>query len=321
MGDSIASTPIVIASVLNSPVEVSENEYSKQQLAATWKTFSLLPSRGFFDTITLPNIASNSFMIGLREIVDDFSNASNSSWKTDSLASHTYQWTGSALKSVSNVLSSYGKIDSATGWGQNKEIDFTVRFSPPSNATSGAAFTMFCLRQNCLGDERGYLVTAKKVTSSTTGLSTIFFEMRKGAGIRNVTGTTYTSDFGSPLLATQTVTFSDYTPVRIKLFTNSSGLPEVKIWVTNILDTDIPLTWGSGGTASLSYIDVANTYRYAGNVTIVTGTGIGGTFEFRYANLVTDDVEGKIYIRDVVGEGAENEVIYSSAMEISYEPV
>jgi len=184
---------------------------------------------------------------------------------------------------------------------------------------SGSAFTMFCLRQNCLGDEKGYLINIKRLATAV-GNGTATFEVRKGAGIK-VNGTT---DFGVVIATTLSTPWTDFINVRFKLFTNSNNLPELKIWVGNILDTDAPLVWSVSLTTS--WIDTVNTYSSAGKVTCIFGSGgtniIGlNEYEIKSAILITDDIDGKVYIKTIVGDGAVDSITYNSAMELFYDMV
>jgi hypothetical protein len=149
----------------------------------------------------------------------------------------------------------------------------------------------------------------------------MFFEVRKGTGVTSPTA----GDWGTVLATSTAVNYSDFIPMRIKLFTNSNGLPELKVWVGNIKDTDTPITWGTTNPTQ-SWVDTANTYPYAGLVSFnvgSAGTNILGanTFELQYASLLTDDLEGKVYIKTLVGDGASDSVVYNSAMELFYDTI
>ncbi|MDD4804551.1 MAG: hypothetical protein PHN69_05185 [Candidatus Pacebacteria bacterium] len=315
LGDSDATNVYVGASPLNAPNEIPLEEYNKQVLAASWQTFTMLPSKGFDSTINLPDIPAGQTMKGLKEYNEYFTNPVSSAWVNDTLEGHTFQWTGSSLMCIDGTENDgkiYAKVD-AQGWGNNKEIDFICEFNTPVNETSGSAFIMFCLRKNCLGDQKGYLLNLKR--RSTTGAGgTAFWEIRKAAGLFD----NGKNDFGSILVTSQQFNFTEFTPVRIKLFTNANGLPEIKVWVTNIKDTDTPIEWGSAPGLE-SWVDNENTYPFAGGISAIFGSGIGGTYEMKYASLITDDEDGKIYIRTTVGDGAVDGETYQSALELYYD--
>jgi len=315
LGDTDATGLSVGASPLNAPGEVTQDEYNKQVLASTWQSFSMLPSKGFSSTIDLPNIPAGETMVGYKEYNEYFTNPVSSAWVNDTLDGHIFQWTGGSLTCIDGIEKDnkiYARVD-ATGWGDNKEIDFVCQFNTPVNETSGSAFLMFCLRRNCLGDEKGYTLNLKRRSSTGSG-GTAFWEIRKCAGIK----TNGSQDFGTILGTTQTFNFTEFTPVRIKLFTNANGLPEIKVWVTNIKDTDTPIKWGST-TLTESWVDVDNTYNSAGGISAIFGSGIGGIYEINYASLITEDPNGKVYIRTTMGDGAVDSVEYKSALELYYD--
>jgi hypothetical protein len=120
-------------------------------------------------------------------------------------------------------------------------------------------------------------------------------------------------------------TWTDFMPIRIKLFTNPDGKPELKIWAGNINDSDTPLKFNTAN--AFSWVDNNNTYPNAGKIRWVIGTGIGDgasinmPFELQNASLITQDVEGKIYVKTIVGDGAEDSVIYRSSLELFYDPI
>jgi hypothetical protein len=310
LGDTDATGLSVSGSPLNSPVDVPSEEYERQLLASTWQTFSLLPSLGFSSTLELPNIPAGQTMVGLKEFRENFSNPVSSAWVNDTLDGHIFQWTGSSLLCVDgneNDGKIYAKVDSL-GWGNNKEIDFTCKFNTPANNVPGSAFIMFCLRRNSIGDQRGYALNLKRTAPSGSG-GTGIFEIRKCAGLFD----NGRNDFGTILVTSQSFNFEAFCPVRIKLFTNGNGLPEIQAWVNNVL-----VRWGASNPTD-SWVDSANTYPNAGGISIIFGSSIGGTYELREASLITEDYEGKVYIRTSVGDGAIDGVEYNSAMEVYYD--
>lgn len=310
LGDTDATGLSVSGSPLNSPVDVPSEEYARQTLASGWQTFSMLPSMGFSSDIQLPDIPAGQTMVGLKEYKEYFTNPVSSAWVNDTLDGHIFQWTGSSLICIDGTEADgkiYAKVDAA-GWGNNKEIDFTCYFNTPANETAGSAFIMFCLRRNSKGDQRGYTLNLKRRSSTGAG-GTGFFEMRKCAGLFDNGNT----DFGTILSTSQTFNFIEFCPVRFKLFTNTNGLPELKVWVNNVL-----VKWGANNPTD-SWVDVDNTYNSAGGISVIFGSGIGGTYELKQASLITDDPEGKVYIRTSVGDGAIDGVEYNSAMEVYYD--
>jgi hypothetical protein len=320
---NIGTTDAVALSVkgspLHSPSEISAEEYANEVMAGNWKTFSFLPDRGYTSLLSLPNIPANSTMIGQKELIEEFDNPASSAWVNDTLTGHTFSWTGTSLlvKPASGVITCFARAD-AQGWGNNEDIDFTVEFSMPLTTTAGSAFQMFCLRQNSMGDEKGYLINIKRIYVATSGTSTIQFEIRKGAGIK-ANGST---DYATILYTSQSISWNDFQPIRIKLKNDSSGQPEIKIWVNNILDTDTPVQWGTTNPTS-SYVDTVKSYPYSGLITAIFGSSgnnlTNNQFEIRRATLLTKDAEGKVYIKTVVGDGAEDSVVYHSSMELSYD--
>jgi hypothetical protein len=134
-------------------------------------------------------------------------------------------------------------------------------------------------------------------------------------------------DFGSILVKSETVPYSDFMSVRVKLFTNADGLPEFKVWANNVSDTATPVNWlPTGLPTTSSYVDTLNRFPYAGFTGVCFGNnGTNLVGEVRHginkAVLTTEDAEGKIYIRTLVGEGAEDSVVYNSAMELFFDPV
>lgn len=322
-GTNDAKNVYVSGSTLHTPTEVTTDAYNNEILASKWQTFSMLPDGDFTTTLSLPNILAGQTMLGKKKLVELFTNPTNSGWKNDSLTGHNYNWTGNSV--IVTDTAGTGKIFgymTADGWGNNKEVDVTYTFMMPATTTTGAAFVMFGLRKNCLGDNKGYLLNVKR-TAPTSGVGgTMFCEIRKGAGSTSAT----TGDYGTVLGTSTAVTYADFQPIRIKLFTNSNNLPELKVWIGNVKDSDTPLTWGTGTTATQSWVDTANTYPYAGLLSINfgdSGTGIvaPNQFEIKSASLLTDDSNGKVYIRTLVGDGAVDNVTYNSAMELYYDPV
>lgn len=326
VGASDANNVSVKGSTLDAPTDVSPTEYSNQVLAAGWKSFSKTPNGSFTAMLPLPNIKANSYMQGVKEYVEDFKNPLTSAFVPDVLAGHIFQWTGSSLV-CKDGSESDGKIyayTDATGWGDNLEQDCQFVFDMPLTTTSGAAFIMFCMRKNCLGDEKGYLVNVKRACTTANPLGTIFFEIRKGAGVKSNAGT----DFGTILASTPAVQWVDGAKLRIKCFTNDNNLPEIKIWYNAISDSDPTISFGSGATATTSWVDTANTYKFAGKVGIVYGSGGTGIaagalnqYEIKYALMNTVDPQGKVYVKTIVGEGAVDGVLYHSSLELSYDPV
>jgi len=313
MGDSDALNVAISGSSLDSPIDVSEAEYANQLLSAHWKYFSLLPTKNFASTLDLPDILAGEWLLGKKEYTDLFTNPASSAWINDTFQGHIFSWSGNSLICTgSSLTTAYYARAIAEGWGNNKEVDMVLEFNQPVTPIAGSAFIFINLRQNCLGDEKGYLLTIKR--NSTTG--TMFAEIRKGAGVKSNAGT----DFGAVFSQTNAVSWVDFAPLRYRLFTNDSGLPEIKVWYNNILDTDTPLIW-TGNTTS--WVDTANTYRSAGKIMLVFGAGanIAGQFEVRKATLLTDDPEGKVYIKTMVGDGAVDSTIYKSALELYYDPV
>jgi len=326
LGADPATGLSVKASTLNASVDVSQATYNSEILAASWKSFSLTPTDGFAPTLTLPNIGAGATMKGINEYVEKFTNPLSSAFIPDALTGHTFQWSGSSLICKDGAESD-GKIYAyadATGWGDNLEQDFHVVFDMPKTTTAGAAFIMFCMRKNCLGDEKGYLINVKRTYNATTNLSTIFFEIRKGAGVKSNAAT----DFGTTLLASNAVNWVDDATLRIKCFTNASNLPEIKIWYGAVKNSDPTVSFGTGVNTTYSYVDTANTYKFAGKVSAVYGSGGTGIlvgspnqYELKSAKLFTDDPLGKVYVKTIVGEGAVDGQAYNSALELSYDEV
>jgi hypothetical protein len=321
VGSNDAKGLYVKGSPLNSINDANATEYNNQVRASTWKSFSLLPNRDFVTQLNLPNIPANSTMIGKQEFIENFTNPANSYWKNDTLTGHLFQWTGTGLvctptNGETSTTSFFARAD-ATGWGNAKEADCIFKFLMPNTSVAGSSFGMIGFRMNSLGDEKGYIVNLKRVNTNNT----CFFEIRKCAGIK-ASGTT---DFGSVLYTSNSVPYADYTPIRIKIFTNSDGLPEIKVWVTNINDTDPPVQWGTTNPTQ-SYVDTSNTYKYAGGICFIFGSAgtnlvSANKFELRYASLLTDDPNGKVYISTIVSDGAEDSITYNSSMELFYDPV
>jgi hypothetical protein len=326
VGSDPALNVSVKGSPLNSPADVSAEAYANEVLASKWKSFSKTPTGQYALELNLPNIPANSFMTGIKERVETFSNPLTSAFIPSSLAGATFQWTGSSLICKDGAEND-GKIYTfaeASGWGDNLEQDCQFIFDMPQTTTSGAAFIMFHFRKNCLGDERGYLVNIKRACTVANPQGTFFFEIRKGAGVR-VNGST---DFGTILATTPAMQWFDNAKLRIKCFTNENNLPEIKIWYKDVSDNDAPINFGTGVTATSSWVDTADTYKFAGKVSIVFGSGGTGIavgtpnqYEIKDAVLNTVDPEGKIYVRTIVGEGSSDGVEYSSALELSYDPV
>lgn len=324
LGTDEAKNIYVTGSPLHTLASISQDKYNEEVLAGHWKAFSMLPDGQFSSILSLPNIPAGKTMVGIKKYIESFNNPSSSAWKNDTYTGHTFNWTGSSV--VVSDSSTVGKVFgymTSDGWGMNKEVDFTVQFGMPPTSTAGASFVMIGLRKNSLGDGKGYLINVKRTTTSTTG-GTCVFEIRKGAGVK--TPTVY--DFGTVLYTSNAVPFYDFMPIRIKLFTNASGLPELKLWTDKISDTDTTVSWGIAPNTTYSWVDTVNTYPYAGAVELhfgSSGSGIvsGGTksFEVSEASLLTEDLEGKVYIRTIVGDGAVDSVSYNSSMELFYDPV
>jgi len=318
LGTNDANNLSITGSTLNSLIDVAAEEYSSETLASNWKTFSMLPDEGFVETLSLPNIPAGQTLIGLNKTVDDFTNPQTSNWIPLARVGTLWKWTGSSLtcQGETGLASFYGKANS-NGWGNQENFDVTYNMNFTANAISGSAFLMFGFRMNCLGDEKGYLVNIKRIYNPTTNINTAFFEIRKGAGIK-LSGA---FDFGTILFTSQTFNWIDFMPLRFKVFTNANGLPEIKIWVNNVSDTDTPLGWGTT-TVVYSYIDTLNTYPFSGGASLIPGSGITtGIYEIKKSTSYSKDINGKVYIRTIMGDGAEDQKVYNSAMELFYDPI
>ena len=318
LGTSDANNLYVVGSPLHSSTEVDAPTYANEVYAGKWKTFSMLNDGTYSNTLTLPNIKAGQTMLGVKKYIESFTNPMASLFTNDTLPLHTFNWTGSSVKinAIAPAITIFARMD-AVGFGSNKEIDLTFQCNSPATLTTGQAFVMPVLRQNSIGDNKGYIINIKRTANATTG-GTCFFEIRKGQGM-SISGV---NDFGTVLATSSTATWADFTNIRVKLFTNANNLPEIKIWVTNIADTDPSVLWAVGTTSS--YIDTLNTYPNAGKVVFIFGSSnninlLGANeFEMRSVTLKTDDPVGKVYIKDAVGDGAVDAVTFNSSMELFY---
>jgi hypothetical protein len=125
-GTDNATGVYVSGSALHSPADISPTDYNNEVLAGHWKTFGMLPDGEFLATLNLPNIPAGKTMVGIKKLIETFTNPTNSAWKNDSLTGHTFNWTGSSVvvsdSSGSNKVFAYLQAD---GWGMNKELDTT----------------------------------------------------------------------------------------------------------------------------------------------------------------------------------------------------
>jgi hypothetical protein len=323
-GTDDAKNVFVQGTTLHKNTEVTTDIYNKELTASKWKTFSLLPDEGFVSTLNLPNISAGKQMVGIQKYVESFVDSSNS-WTMDSFATRVYTWTGNNVV-VTPADTSTNRVTAfmvANNWGMHKDIDLTLKVLQPPVTTGGSAYTSVLLRRNSNGDNKGYILNMKRVTTTLTG-GTLTFELRYGEGYTS----TGSQDYGSILVSSEKIPYTDWMPIRVKLFTNASGLPEIKLWANNIADTDTPVTWSPTTTPITSYVDTANRYQYAGYVGICfggNGTNLvsGGTEKHGVddASMITEDLNGKVYIRSLVGDGAEDAVYYDSAMELFFDPV
>lgn len=309
LGDTNAENISIMSSALNSPLDVSPEEYNQEVLASNWKMFSHFPNRSFVHELLLRDIAAGQTLKGYKEMVETFSNPANSAFVNDVRATHVWRWTGNSLtcSPAEGVTSYFAKADSP-GWGDNQDVDFVTRFNMPNTVSPGQAFTFFGFRMNSMGDDKGYLITVKRTQSTNT----MFFEVRKAEGVR-ANGST---SFGTVLALTNNIPWINNAQLRIKVFNNENGKPEIKIWYNSIDDSDTPVQWATLGD---SYIDNDASYPHAGGIRLIFGTAVGGDFEISEASLVTDDEVGKVYIRTLVGDGAVDSLEYKSAMEVFYD--
>jgi hypothetical protein len=96
------------------------------------------------------------------------------------------------------------------------------------------------------------------------------------------------------------------------------------MWQLGLVTGDgIPELEAVAGEPMLSVLIPTSPMPMTGFTATDNGTNLVG--EVRHginkAVLTTEDAEGKIYIRTLVGEGAEDSVVYNSAMELFFDPV
>lgn len=313
LGTDPATGLQIKGATLDSSLDVPTEEYNKQLIASTWKWFSFFKDKNFTQTLSLPNIPAGGTLIGKKEIIDDFANPSTSSFKNDSLATHIWSWTGTTLKFDAVTSTSKFAYAKATGWGNNKDYECIFNFSHPVVASYGGAFVVIGLRMNSNADGKGYLLVVKRQKTTTT--DTVRVDLYHGVGVTD-TGAWSATNL---TISSSVVNYVDYAPMRIKIFNNASGNPEIKIWYNAILDTDQPLTWTINNVTSNSWQDSTKMYLNAGETRIEFGGA--GVYEVDNAYLLTDDPNGKIYVKTIVGDGAEDNVEFKSSLELFYDPV
>jgi hypothetical protein len=227
-----------------------------------------------------------------KQYIDNFTSLEDSLFTLDSglgnFANHTYSWTGTTLKSTpTSALATAGRLTPSTiGKIKHVDVTFKIKFFNSLNPSGGDCLVMLNLRQDANNDGTGYLLIFKR-----TSLNTIFVDLRKGAGVTPSGSMSY----GTNIVNTVAQPYTDYMNIRVKLSTNGSNLPELKLWMNNIADTDTPITWG---TTPIAWVDSANTYNSPGNVILsYVRTTAKGALEFDYFSATTTDV--KQYVRDV----------------------
>ena len=314
-GDITARTVVISADTLNFEGDVSPEEFAKQQLAASWKTFSLNPEGPFVNQLIVGDLKPNSFVEGVKETVILTSNEDACQLKE--------VWTTGVteLKGVQHI---FRKTTLETSDGQiakrmklpilGNVRDFDVEFNIDINYTTdnqqsdSLGFIGFPVRVG--SDGLGYYFMIRFRRDDNKFQAVIY---KNGKGMT----TNIDRDYGKQFAVTQTwQNYSKNKSFRLRCI-NKNDVPTFEIIYggtpltliksnseivdTSIQDTDSDMKVNAGSF----YLELA--LQKGDKYVILTD------MVFR-----TEELEQPIYMRTYLNDKAEDTVEYRCATVVSY---
>lgn len=314
-GDITARDIIITATPQNEMSEVAEDEYNRQQLAAQWKSFSL-DNKTFVRQLNVGSVPPNKFVEGIK--------VSPISFASEAMCQFTDRWSAAVTEFKNDAMyikkaddGSKGQVAKRMAMNSiptccNFEVEFTCDFKfNIEDQESASAFIGFPVRINSKGDGKGYM----------------FFIHCKRDGkfivsiYKNAKGMTsnVNREYGDKIIDTIVQRVFDKNKIfKFKCYNNTLGQPTFEVWYdgeklklskTNVAgvqgysisDTGIDAYVGEGNF----FIDMA----------LYTGDYYAGLTSM---TLRTEEKEQFVYVKNVLGDGAENKVNYKSAVSMSY---
>lgn len=311
---------VVISSLpFNSKDEVSSEEYVQQQLAASWKQFSLSESGPYENKLNLGTIAANKFLEGTEKISVNLS--------SQSMSSLTAKFTSGEVvvkdnKLILNHLGGDQKDGTAVRFTapylnetKNTEVEFNADFVFDQNrpVSSQIPMILFPVRLGSKGDGFGYLFMVQYKRDNSFLVSI----WKDGFGI----DTHYDRVYGTKIFDSGSYRFFDKNKkFHFKVYNNQKGEPSFEILYGG---ENLKLGAPGAPTSEFNIVQTdknSNAYFHSGKAFLdvsMETTDISVSL----SNIIftVEQPQQSIFIRTKVGSGAESGKDYKAAIALKYE--
>lgn len=317
-GTDKAKSCIISAATLNTLDELKQidSEHAKelfknQQLAASWKSFSLKKDGEYTSELFLGNINPGCYLEGTQTLNDNFSDPENSLFENVwSYCLETRE--NNSLKIYKNEAKSQTAQRKAINIGKKRDVEIKFKFNYEYDSSAYAknsCLVIFPVRVDSRG--YGYLLSFQFRASDGKCFFGIY---TKGKGMVDNLNRTY----GTRIFDTNAYKKFDPTKfIGARIYTND----EDETCFEFILDDEKQVLYKTGKTSEngTTVIDKNNSYPEAGLMYFDVGLYYGDlSVSFEDFSITTETDQQTVYVKSKITNAAVNGLDYTSAITISY---
>lgn len=314
-GDVTAREVVISSDVCDATVGQTD-EYAKQQLAATWRSFSLSEKGPFVNQLRVGNLKPGAWVEGIKQTKILTTNETacqlKDSWTTGyTLFKNnvlTFRKTNSSETEASGQVAKRMKVQDL-----NTCRDFEIEFNIDANYTtegqgSGLGFIGFPIRQDATGT--GYYLMIR-FRRSDNKFQVVLYKNAKGM-LSNLD-----RDYGTQFASTQTwTTYTKSKPFKLSC-KNENDIPVFKV---SYGGEDLTLVKSNSDIVATSISDTDSDKKIESGKFYVELSLDIGDISMALSNITfkTEELEQPIYMRTYLSDAAIDKTQYKSSVVVSY---
>lgn len=315
VGDATASDVIISSDILDATTDQVE-EYAKQQLAASWRSFSLSEQGPFVNQLRVGNLNPGTWVEGIKQTkiltTSEASCQLKDSWTSgftlfkDNML--TFRKTNSSETESNGQAAKRMKVQDL-----NTCRDFEIEFNIDMNYTtegqgSGLGFVGFPIRQDATGTGYYLMIRFRRTDNK---FQVILYKNAKGML------TNLDRGYGTQFASTQTWTnYTKSKPFKLSC-KNENDIPVFKITYGG---EDLILVKSSSDIVATTISDTDSDKKTASGKFYVELSLDIGDISMSLSNITfkTEELEQPIYMRTYLSDAALNNTAYKSSVVVSY---
>lgn len=314
-GDITAKSTLLSATTFNDSGEIEASEYERQQRAAQWKSFSR-DGKTYVKQLHVGDIPPNTFVEGTKATPVPFTNETKCPF-TDVWSAAVTEFKNDAMYVKKADGGSKGQVAKRMSMNsiptcRDFEVEFTIDFKfNAEDQESSVPFVAFPMRINSRGNSKGYMFVLHCRRDDKFIVSIH----------KNAQGMTsnVNRDYGDKLF--DTIMHKPYDrnkTFKLKCYNNVLGQPTFEVWYDGVA-LKLGKAYVSGVQGYVLSDTALDAYTSEGNLYMDLALYTGDYhLALTSMTIKTEEKEQLIYMRNVLGDQAENKVNYKSAVSISY---